>query len=124
MTQKIKFKEMLSHRKAGILIPLFSVYSKKSFGIADFGDLKLLIDWVKLTGHSILQLLPMNEMGPVFCPYDALSSFALEPVYISLRDLPMPKDKSLKRQIDNLKKNFPLDNGNCDYTVKEEKLRI
>ncbi|MDD3987804.1 MAG: 4-alpha-glucanotransferase [Candidatus Omnitrophica bacterium] len=124
MTQKIKFKEMLSHKKAGILIPLFCIYSKKSFGIADFQDLKLLIDWVKLTGHSILQLLPMNEMGPVFCPYDALSSFALEPVYISLRDLPMPKDKSLKRQIDNLKKNFPLDNGNCDYTVKEEKLRI
>ncbi len=124
MAQKSKFEEMLLHKKAGILVPLFSVYSKKSFGIADFSDLKLLIDWVKLTGHSILQLLPMNEMGPIFCPYDALSSFALEPVYISLQDLPLPKDKSLKRQIDNLKKNFPLDSGNCDYAVREEKLRI
>ena len=124
MAQKSKFEEMLLHKKAGILVPLFSVYSRKSFGIADFSDLKLLIDWVKLTNQSILQLLPMNEMGPVFCPYDALSSFALEPVYISLQDLPLPKNKSLKRQIDNLKKNFPLDSSNCDYAVREEKLRI
>jgi len=115
---------LLTQKRAGILIPLFSVYSGNSFGSADFSDLKLVIDWVKDTGSSILQLLPMNEMGPVFCPYDAFSSFALEPVYISLLDLPIPKNKSVKRQINNLKKNFPLDKGYCDYSVKEEKLRI
>ena len=97
MPQYLKSDNFLSRKKAGILAPLFSVYSKNSFGIGDFYDLKALVDWVKLSGSSILQLLPMNEMGSVFCPYDALSSFALEPVYISLLDLPIPKDKSVKK---------------------------
>ncbi len=124
MPQYLKSDNFLSRKKAGILAPLFSVYSKNSFGIGDFYDLKALVDWVKLSGSSILQLLPMNEMGSVFCPYDALSSFALEPVYISLLDLPIPKDKSVKRQISSLKDNFTFEKGYCDYSVKEEKLRI
>ncbi len=124
MDEEFKNKGLISQKRAGVLIPLFSVYSEKSFGIADFSDLKLAIDWVKESGNSILQLLPMNEMGPVFCPYDALSSFALEPVYISLSDLPIPKDKSIRRQIENLKKNLPLNRAYCDYAVKEEKMRV
>ena len=91
MPKLIQNKEILNHRRAGVLIPLFSIYSKDSFGIGDFRDLKLAVDWVQKTGSSILQLLPMNEMGPVFCPYDSFSSFALEPVYISLLSLPLPK---------------------------------
>ncbi len=114
----------LSRKRSGVLAPLFSVYSKNSFGIGDFNDLKLLCDWAKLTGNSLLQLLPMNEMGQVFCPYDALSSFALEPSYIFLPGLPFPKDRSVKRQINSLKKNFTFDKRYCDYSVKKEKLRI
>lgn len=73
------------YRSSGVLVPLFSVYAKNSLGIGDFTCLKLLVDWCALTGNSILQLLPMNEMGILSCPYDALSSFALEPVYLSLK---------------------------------------
>lgn len=116
--------ELLTQKRAGVLIPFFSVYSKNSFGSADFSDLKLAIDWIKNTGNSILQLLPMNEMGRVFCPYDALSSFALDPLYLSFLDLPLPKDKSIKRQIENLKKNLPFPAGFVDYTFKDEKIRL
>jgi len=80
-------------KRAGVLIPLFTVYSKKSFGVGDLGDLKLVIDWAKSTANSIVQLLPMNEVGGLFCPYDALSSFALEPAYICLKDFPGLCDK-------------------------------
>jgi len=80
-------------KRAGVLIPLFTVYSKNSFGIGDFADLKRIIDWVKLSGNSVIQLLPMNEVGPLFCPYDALSSFALEPAYICLKDFVLLKEK-------------------------------
>jgi len=111
-------------KKSGILIPLFSVYSKNSFGVGDFGDLNLAVDWVRDTGNSILQFLPMNEMGLGFCPYDALSSFAIEPLYISLLNLPLPKDKSIKRQVDTLKSNLFQDKTYVNYMVKEEKMRL
>ncbi len=103
-------------KRAGVLIPLFSVYSKDSFGIGDLNDLKLIIDWAKLTSNSIVQLLPMNEVGAVFCPYDALSSFALEPAYISLKDFRKLKDKKFSQ--------VSGDSEHVDYAVKEEKLRL
>ena len=103
-------------KRAGVLIPLFTVYSRNSFGIGDLGDLKLIVDWAKSTANSIIQLLPMNEVGPLFCPYDALSSFALEPAYICLKDFPSLRGKQF---------NSPSKDGlYVDYAVKEEKLRL
>ena len=123
MTGEGKPTDFLSQKRAGVLIPLFSIYSKDTFGCADFKDLKLAVDWIKETGNSILQLLPMNEMGLTSCPYDALSSFALDPLYISLLDLPFPKDKSIRRQITNLKNNSSLAKF-VDYAFKKEKMRL
>ncbi len=102
-------------KRAGVLLPLFSVYSQNSFGIGDLGDLKLVVDWAKETGNSIIQLLPMNEMGGLFCPYDAVSSFALEPAYICLQDFP---------QIAGNKCKACADPGFVDYAIKEEKIKL
>ncbi|MFA4854581.1 MAG: 4-alpha-glucanotransferase [Candidatus Omnitrophota bacterium] len=109
--KKIGFK-----KRAGVLIPLFTVYSKDSYGIGDLGDLKLIVDWAKSTGNSIIQLLPMNETGPLFCPYDATSSFALEESYICLKDFPPLREKKFQSSRD--------DYLHVDYTVKNEKLRL
>ncbi len=106
------------------MVPVFSIHSKNSFGVGDLTDLKSVIDWCRDTGNSIVQLLPMNDMGSLFCPYDALSAFALEPLYISLVDLDLPKDKSIKRQIEALRKNLKSDKKYVDYSVKNEKLRV
>jgi len=102
------------HRSAGVLAPLFSIYSGKSIGVGDFSDLKLLIDWAKSSGNSIIQLLPMNEVGLLFCPYDSISSFAIEPAYVTIS----PKKK------ENLKKTFPAGKPYVDYSVKKEKVKI
>jgi len=104
-----------TRRRAGAALALFSFYSKNSFGAGDFADLKLAIDWLQKCGLSILQLLPMNETGALSCPYDSLSSFALEPLYISLRDIPGVK---------NFKIHPPLARPHLDYSVKEEKMRL
>lgn len=124
MPQSIQPQTFLSRKRAGILIPLFSVYSKNSFGAGDLADLKKAVDWVRDSGNSIIQLLPANDMGALFCPYDALSAFALDPLYISLSDLSLPKDRSLKRQIEALRKNLTIDKKYVDYSVKKEKLRV
>jgi len=103
-------------KRAGVLAPLFSVYSKDSYGIGDLGDLKLLIDLAKSTANSIIQLLPMNEAGSLFCPYDATSSFALEESYICLKDFPGLRGEKFKSS--------GGDPMYVDYSVKEEKLRL
>jgi 4-alpha-glucanotransferase len=88
------------------------------------GDLKLLIDWAKLTGISIIQLLPLNELGPLCCPYDSFSSFALEPAYISLEDIPGANKNSIQAKINQLKKEFPTGKPYLDYGIKKRKLEV
>ncbi len=101
-------------RRAGILAGLFSIYSENSLGIGDLEDLKLLIDWSSECGYSIIQLLPMNEVGPTFCPYDSISSFALEPMYARLKPSSLPKIRSPQES----------SNPRVDYNVKDEKMRL
>lgn len=112
-------------RRCGILAPLFSVYSDKSLGIGDFQDLKLLVDWCKKSGHSIIQLLPMNETGMLNCPYDSVSSFALEPVYLSFNALGAVKKMLAYRRLERIKEKYSLTNKKyVDYGIKEEKLKL
>ncbi|MCL5674399.1 MAG: 4-alpha-glucanotransferase [Candidatus Omnitrophica bacterium] len=102
-----KWEKTGINKRAGVLFPLFSVRSKKSSGIGDFEDLKLLIDFCAGTGNSILQLLPLNEMGSNFCPYDAISSFAIEPSYISV-------------SVDNISEKIE---SWTDFAIKEKKIK-
>ena len=118
------WKRIGTEKKVGMLIPLFSVYSKKSIGIGDFYDLKTLIKLCKLSGHSILQLLPMNEVGANHCPYDCISSFAIEPSYISIELLPEEIKKEFSHDIETLKKQFPAGRKRVDYRIKEEKISL
>ncbi|MDD3905295.1 MAG: 4-alpha-glucanotransferase [Candidatus Omnitrophica bacterium] len=121
---KNNWKHIGKARRAGVLAPLFSVYSRKSAGIGDFNDLKMLCDWCKEASFSILQLLPMNEVGSAFCPYDAVSSFALEPMYIALSDFQGSADKGAKFRIDTFRKKFPTGAKNVDYAVKSAKIAL
>jgi 4-alpha-glucanotransferase len=72
----------------GIAIPLFSLHSANSYGIGEFTDLALLIDWCVSIGFDIIQLLPLNDTGHGISPYSALSAFALNPVFLGLASLP------------------------------------
>lgn len=73
-------------RRAGILIPLFSIPSTASWGIGEIGDIEAMARWLRDAGHSVLQMLPINETSPVeTSPYSALSAMAIDPQFISLR---------------------------------------
>ncbi len=76
-------------RGTGVSIPVFSLRSSRSFGVGEFSDLKLLVDWAKQTGIELIQLLPINDTSAQdnwrdSYPYAAVSSFALHPLYINL----------------------------------------
>jgi len=89
----------------GINTPLFSLHSKNSCGIGEFLDLQLLIDFCHLTHLDIIQLLPLNDSGSETSPYNALSSKALNPIYLSLHALPYCKsDEALIYHLKGFKK--------------------
>lgn len=119
-----KWKKFGTDIRSGMVVPLFSVFSHQSCGIGDFDDLRLLVDLCVKTKSSILQLLPMNEVGPLFCPYDSISAFALEPVYLSLRGLASKSNWAADR-VARLKSEFPLKGRkNVDYRIKIGKLAL
>ena len=119
---KDKWERIGVQKRAGVSVALFSVYSKNSVGIGDLDDLKLLIGWANKTGNTIIQLLPMNEIGAIFCPYDSLSSFAIEPAYLSLNKL--TASNKIKNKIEDLKERFPKVRAHVDYGIKKEKLSL
>ncbi len=74
---------------AGVAIPVFSIRSEKGFGVGEFLDLKLLVDWAKRTGLKMIQILPINDTVALHnwvdsYPYAAISVFALHPIYLRL----------------------------------------
>ncbi|MDO5446974.1 MAG: 4-alpha-glucanotransferase [Prevotellaceae bacterium] len=77
-------------RIAGIAVPVFSLRTKGSQGVGDFGDLKMLIDWATRMGLRAIQILPINDTTNDGTyrdsyPYNCISSFALHPMYLDLR---------------------------------------
>lgn len=119
-----KWKRIGIKRRAGVTVPLFSVYSKNSVGIGEIPDLRKVIDWCVHTGMSIIQLLPLNEVGNDFAPYNAVSTFALDPVYLSLRKLRKADLKPFLKNLRDLKKHFPKGKGKVNYEIKAEKLKL
>jgi len=76
-------------RRAGVLVPLFSIASSKSWGIGEIADLPALAAWSRSAKLSSVQLLPVNEMGDgESSPYSAMSAMAIDPIFIAIRELP------------------------------------
>ncbi len=111
-------------RRAGVATPLFSIYSRSSVGIGEIPDLKLLGEWCSAAGMSLIELLPMNEVGSHFAPYDAQSSFALEPMYLSLEQLKGVQIHFFTKEIKRIRESYPPGGRGVNYGIKRAKLGI
>lgn len=92
------FFEICDRKLAGTLIPVFSLRTRGSFGVGDFGDLKTMIDWVAETHQKVLQVLPINDTTSTHTwtdsyPYSCISIFAIHPQFADMRQLPAVADK-------------------------------
>jgi 4-alpha-glucanotransferase len=75
-------------RRAGLLVPLFSLRSARGWGIGEIGDIPATARWLESAGLSVLQLLPINELpGYESSPYSSLSAMAIDPQYLTLGDV-------------------------------------
>lgn len=111
-----------ARRRAGVAAPLFSLHSSKSAGVGELTDLPLLGDWCVASGISLIQLLPMNDTGFNFRPYDSESSFALEPLYLNLETLSGVDRAAAKRAHASVKRRFKAGGRRVDFGVKLAKL--
>jgi 4-alpha-glucanotransferase len=77
-----------AERRAGVLTPLFSLRSARSWGVGEFPDLEPLARLLAAAGQSVLQLLPLGEVGRAeTSPYGALTAFGLDPTYLALEEV-------------------------------------
>lgn len=97
-----KFK-ISNWKCAGVVVPVFSLRTEKSYGIGDFGDMKALIRWAAKTGMHAVQILPINDTIKTGTksdsyPYNAISIYALHPIYCNIGALGRLKDR-LKMEV-------------------------
>ena len=102
------FFALFNRKVAGTLVPVFSLRSKKSAGVGDFGDLKTMIDLVAKTGQKVLQLLPVNDTTITHTwtdsyPYSCISVFAIHPQYADLHALPELKDDKARAEAEKMR---------------------
>ncbi|HLH55743.1 MAG TPA: 4-alpha-glucanotransferase [Verrucomicrobiae bacterium] len=114
---------------AGVAIPVFSLRTRRSFGVGEFTDLKMLADWCQAAGLKLIQILPVNDTTSTHTcadsyPYAAISAFALHPLYLNLEQVATKTYRALleaveeeRRQLNGLK--------DLDYeTVMNRKLQL
>ena len=87
----------LPWKGAGIAVPVFSLRSEGSFGVGDFGDLKLMVDWAAKTRQKMVQILPIYDTTITKTwtdsyPYNSISIYAIHPMYADLRQMGELKD--------------------------------
>jgi len=86
----------------GVAVPLFSLRTEDDFGIGEYADLPKLGDWCVANELKIIQILPINDTTAHYdwhdsYPYNAISAFALNPVYLNLKQLGIEENAALKR---------------------------
>lgn len=76
----------LATRSSGLLLHISSLPGPHYNG--DLGQAAYdFVDFLVKSGQSWWQTLPVNPVGPGFSPYSTISSFAGDPLFISLPDL-------------------------------------
>jgi 4-alpha-glucanotransferase len=104
---------------AGVAIPVFSLRRRQGFGVGEFTDLKLLVDWASETGLRLIQILPVNDTVAKHTwmdsyPYAAISVYALHPIYINLLEIGK-LDSDINQQIIEAQGNYLNSLDKIDY---------
>ncbi len=111
-------------RKAGFQAFLPGIHSEKSVCCGEFPDMKKLVDWGKVTGHSFGMFTPFGPTGYGESPFSARSLFALNPFLISPSEIKGINIKKFERTIRALQDRYPTGTGKINYAFIFEKLQL
>ncbi|GAB5550307.1 MAG: 4-alpha-glucanotransferase [Sandaracinaceae bacterium] len=82
-------KPVTHRRLAGMLCPLFSIRSASDWGVGELPDFTRFAPLLERAGMRVLMTLPLLEPSPgQESPYSPISAFALDPLYISIDEIP------------------------------------
>ncbi len=119
----------LQKRSAGVSLPLSAMKGTDDWGCGDMSSLKEWIEYFSKYNIKVLQILPLWETSPrEHCPYSALSAYAIDPIYISIKDVPEVQNcpaaqeilTDLKPEIENWRNNSAVQFD----TIKPAKYRV
>ncbi len=120
-------------KNSGLLIPVFSIRTKESFGVGEFSDIPFIANFCKAIGLSVIQILPIHDTIANFTPsdsypYASISAFAFHPMYLRLEEMlstiSTAKEKSILKHI-KIKQKEINDLPTIDYpTMIKEKIMI
>jgi 4-alpha-glucanotransferase len=72
-------------RRAGVLIPLFSIRTKTGWGLGEIPDVVDMARWANQAGIRVVQMLPVCAVtGGETSPYSAATAFGIDSVYLGL----------------------------------------
>jgi 4-alpha-glucanotransferase len=72
-------------RKAGVVLPLSSIRTRRDWGIGQVTDLPVCASWIRSAGHRLIQILPPHELSSgETSPYGALTAFGVDPIYVDI----------------------------------------
>ena len=117
---------------AGVVIPVFSLRTERSYGVGDFADLKEMISWAASVGMHVVQILPINDtmMSGKWqdsYPYNSISIYAFHPLYADLNSLPVLQD-SLKMETFKIRQQelnrAPVMDYEASIAIKMEYFRL
>jgi 4-alpha-glucanotransferase len=117
-------------RVAGVTLPLFSIRSRRDWGIGQITDLPACAAWIQTAGHKLLQILPAYELAPgETSPYGARTAFGLDPIYIDVGAVPDLDESALRialgeaglREIERLRATSTVEYGPVRF-LKERAL--
>jgi 4-alpha-glucanotransferase len=76
----------------GVAVQLYTVRSRRNWGVGDFDDLKALIGWLAPRGAGFIGLNPLHALAPAeperASPYSASSRHFLNILYIAVTSVP------------------------------------
>jgi len=80
-------------QELGLFLPLYSLHSKKSMGVGDFGDLGQFVQFAMDHGANVIGMLPLTSSfveGPLFSPspYSPVSRQFVNPAFIDIGQIP------------------------------------
>jgi 4-alpha-glucanotransferase len=72
-------------RQSGVVLPLFSIRTRRDWGIGQITDLPACAAFIRRAGQRLLQVLPPHELSAgETSPYGALTAFGLDPIYVDV----------------------------------------
>ena len=72
-------------RTAGVVVPLFSIRTRRDWGIGQLTDLGACAAFFARAGQTLLQILPPHELSAgETSPYGALTAFGIDPIYLDV----------------------------------------